>query len=262
MAKEIIFPRFRADKARERNVLGSKISEARRAEKLTQAELALRLRDYGVTVQTPAISKWESGESVPGAYQLLALCHALNVRQGLAFFTGRLSAPAEPLNAEGRRLLRHYREYLESQDRYLAASWEPKTVRVRLSTLPASAGTGDFLSEGEYEWVDFPESVVPRGTDFAVRVHGNSMEPAYRDGQIVFFERCDRLSPGEVGLFAYEGQGYIKLYDERPPAGEELEDCLDSYGVVHPRASLVSLNPDYPPVEVSSPLTVFGRALN
>ena len=257
------FPvRYRADLARERNALGKKIGEARRARNLTQAELSALLKDYGVSVQTPAVHKWESGETVPGAYQLLALCHALEIRQGLAFFTGRVDVPADPLNAEGRRMLRHYRGYLESQERYLAPLREPATVRVRLSALPASAGTGDFLADGDYEWVDFPESVVPRGTDFAVRVHGNSMEPAYRDGQIVFFERCERLDPGDIGLFAYEGQGYIKLYAEQAPAGDEIEDYLDSCGVVHPRASLVSLNPDYPPIQVSSPLTVFGRALN
>ena len=262
MSGQIISACFRADSARERNVLGRKIGEARRAAKLTQGELALRLRDFGVSVQTPAVNKWESGETVPNAYQLLALCHALDIRQGLAFFTGRVTAPAEPLNTEGRRLLKHYRGYLESQDKYLSRTSAPAAVRVRLSALPASAGTGDFLSEGEYEWVEFPESVVPRGTDFAVRVHGNSMEPAYRDGQIVFFEQCDRLDPGEIGLFAYEGQGYIKLYAESMPDSAEIENYMDSYGIVHPRVSLVSLNPDYPPVEVSSPLTVFGRALN
>ena len=253
---------YRADLAREKNALGKKISEARRARNLTQAELSALLKDYGVHVQTPAVNKWESGETVPGAYQLLALCHALDIRRGLEFFTGRLASPADPLNAEGRRMLKHYRGYLESQERYLTPLREPAVIRVRLSTLPASAGTGDFLSEGEYEWMDFPESVVPRGTDFAVRVHGDSMEPAYQDGQIVFFERCDRLDPGEVGLFAYEGQGYIKLYPEHAPGDGEQEQYLDSYGAVHPRAALVSLNPAYAPIEVAAPLTVFGRALN
>ena len=224
MADSILSSRYRADLARERNALGKKISEARRARRLTQAELARLLGDYGVRVQAPAVNKWESGETVPGAYQLLALCHALDIRQGLAFFTGALCAPADPLNAEGRRLLKHYRAYLESQDRYLSPAREPAVIRVRLSALPASAGTGDFLSEGGFEWVEFPASIVPPGTDFAVRVHGDSMEPAYRDGQIVFFGQCDRLNPGEIGLFTYEGQGYIKLYRETFPEGEEIED--------------------------------------
>ena len=262
MARNDIPARYRADLARERNTLGRRIGEARRARGLTQAELSKLLRDYGVSVQTPAVNKWESGETVPNAYQLLALCHALDIRQGLSFFAGPVSGPADPLNREGRRMLRQYRSFLESQDRYLTPLREPAVIRVRLSTLPASAGTGDFLSEGGYEWVEFPESVVPRGTDFAVRVHGNSMEPAYRDGQVVFFERAERLEPGEIGLFAYEGQGYIKLYAESAPEGDEIEEYLDSCGVVHPRASLVSLNPDYPPIRVSAPLTVFGRALN
>lgn len=262
MRKNGVSVGYRADLARERNALGKRIREARLARRLTQGELSSLLASYGVSVQTPAVNKWESGETVPNGYQLLALCHALDIREGLAFFTGNVAAPADRLNAEGRRMLKYYRNYLECQERYLTPVEKPAFVRVRLSALPASAGTGDFLADGEYEWVDFPETVVPRATDFAVRVHGNSMEPAYKDGQVVFFEKCGRLDPGDVGLFAYEGQGYIKLYAEHTPSGDEIEDYTDSLGVVHPRVTLVSLNPDYPPIEVSSPLTVFGRALN
>ena len=43
------FPtRYRADLAREKNTLGRKIAEARRARKLTQAELSALLKDYGI----------------------------------------------------------------------------------------------------------------------------------------------------------------------------------------------------------------------
>ena len=130
MHRTALSARYQADLARERNTLGVRISEARRARKLTQAELSALLKDYGVSVQTPAVNKWESGESVPNAYQLLALCHALDIRQGLAFFTGRLTVPADPLNAEGRRMLRHYRSYLESQEKYLTPLREPAVIRV------------------------------------------------------------------------------------------------------------------------------------
>ena len=260
--KTLVSAGYRADRARARNAVGERLARARRARQMTQADLARALAAFGVRVQTPAVSKWESGETVPNAYQLLALCHALGLRQGLGFFSGEVSPPADPLNAEGRRLLKHYRGYLESQPRYQAVLREPQMLRVRLSSLPASAGYGDFLSEGSFEWAEFPASLVPRGTDFAVRVHGDSMEPLYQDGQIVFFERCDRLDPGEVGLFGYEGQGYIKLYREEAPSAAQLEDYLDSCGVVHPRATLVSLNPAYAPMEITAPLKVFGRALS
>lgn len=43
------------------------------------------------------------------------------------------------------------------------------------------------------------------------------MEPVYHDGQIVWVERCETLSIGQVGVFVYDGEGYLKSYGEREP---------------------------------------------
>ena len=74
--------RYDAEKARERNEIGARLTEARRALRMTQGELAAALGLRGVRVQTAAVSKWEKGDSVPNAYQLAAACDAL----GMALF--------------------------------------------------------------------------------------------------------------------------------------------------------------------------------
>ena len=76
-----------------------------------------------------------------------------------------------------------------------------------VSNLSVSAGTGSFLDEGSFERVSFPVTSVPQGADFSVRVSGDSMEPVYHDGQIIWVKRCDRVNPGEVGVFIYDGEG-------------------------------------------------------
>ena len=131
-----------------------------------------------------------------------------------------------------------------------------------VSYLPASAGTGVFLDEENFETVSFPEASVPERADFGVRVSGDSMEPVYRDGQIVWVQRCSRLRPGEVGVFLYDGEGYLKVYGEQPP--EDPERFTDSGGTVHMQPVLLSYNEAYAP-KVVSPDCVFavaGRVLN
>jgi phage repressor protein C with HTH and peptisase S24 domain len=77
------------------------------------------------------------------------------------------------------------------------------------SLLPASAGTGVFLDENSYELVTVG-SEVPRSADYGVPVSGDSMEPDYPDGCTAWIEPSVDLRVGEVGLFLYNGNGYIK----------------------------------------------------
>lgn len=74
-------------------------------------------------------------------------------------------------------------------------------IEMPVSTLAVSAGTGKFLDENQFEMIRFPKSAVPVEADFGVRVNGDSMEPVYHDGQIVWVEKTDTLRPGEVGVF-------------------------------------------------------------
>ena len=146
--------RYDAEKARERNEIGGRAAEARRALGMTQGEVAEALACRGVRVQTAAVSKWEKGDSVPNAYQLAALCDVLR----LPMFAD------ERLNEEGRRLLAGYRGYLESLPAYRRRPAYPgTTVEMNVSTLPASAGFGEALDNNLIERRNFPASSVPAG---------------------------------------------------------------------------------------------------
>ena len=247
--------RYDAEKARERNEIGGRAAEARRALGMTQGEVAEALASRGVRVQTAAVSKWEKGDSVPNAYQLAALCDVLR----LPMFAD------ERLNEEGRRLLAGYRGYLESLPAYRRRPAYPgTTVEMNVSTLPASAGFGEALDNNLFERRNFPASSVPAGASFAVRVSGDSMEPVLHDGQYAWVEECTRLNPGEVGLFVVDGEGFIKVYDEQEPEGDDAEDFTDSEGIRHPQPVLVSCNEDYAPKVIGAGMNfrIVGRVLN
>ena len=121
-----------------------------------------------------------------------------------------------------------------------------------------------FSDEGSFEMIEVPESSVPVGAKFGVRVRGDSMEPIYQDHQLVWIQKCNTLRPGEVGLFIFDGCGYVKAYSERVPDGEELEAYTDSNGVLHKQAVLISYNKNYEPKVVKPDIEfkICGRVLS
>ena len=252
---------------RDENVIGQQIQAAREAHGLSITALTERLSQYGITAQRSSISRWETGETVPNAYQLLAVCHALNIEDGINYFTRE--PKREPvLNNEGLGKLAEYKELLILSGKYkptpLPTKGKIKYITKKVSMLPVSAGTGEFLSDDSFEEVSFPASAVPEEADFGIRVSGDSMEPVYHDGQTVWVQQCECLYPGEVGIFEYDGNGYLKLYDEQEPDENNQEYFLTSDGTLRMQPVLVSYNEKYKPIVVS-PHTFFrvaGRVLN
>lgn len=66
-----------------------------------------------------------------------------------------------------------------------SATVVPFTRQIKLFDIPVSAGAGRFLDSDAYELIDIG-SEVPDSADFGLRISGNSMEPEYIDGQIVW----------------------------------------------------------------------------
>ena len=97
----------------------------------------------------------------------------------------------------------------------------------------------------DYDTVEVGDEVSPN-VDFGVRIAGDSMEPRFVHGQIVWVHRQETLRSGEIGVFLYNGAGYCKRF-ERVPG----------------RVELVSLNPRYAPIRVAEgdELRVFGRVV-
>ena len=256
-------PRYNVDDERNRNIIGRRIAEARKAKKLTLIAFGELLSEYGVRVQRSAINKWEMGENVPNAYQLLAICQALDIEDELPFFMSCCKRAA--LNAEGQEKLRDYRDLLIASGLYRCIP-EPEDIRwveMPVSRLAASAGTGSYLDEGSFETLRVPAADVPKGAVFGVRVSGDSMEPVYHDGEIVWVQPCDRLRVGEVGIFTYDGEGYIKLYGTQMPDERNREAYLRSDGSVAPQPVLISYNAQYPPrvVHPDMGFQIVGRVL-
>lgn len=71
----------------------------------------------------------------------------------------------------------------------------------------ASAGTGQYLNDVQVETIELP---VDYDADFVIPVYGDSMEPEYHSGDYVFVKLSIDLSDGDIGVFEYYGDAYIK----------------------------------------------------
>lgn len=87
---------------------------------------------------------------------------------------------------------------------------------------------------------------VPETADFGIRISGDSMEPRFINGQIVWVEQTKQLNNGDIGIFFLDGNAYCK----------KLQESADS-------TSLISLNTKYAPIVISetSSFYTFGRVV-
>ncbi len=114
--------------------------------------------------------------------------------------------------------------------------------QICLYDMPVSAGTGVYLTDMDSTVINIPDTPQSAGADFALRINGNSMEPKYRNGDILLCEECDTLEFGELGIFILDGDGYFKRFE-----GDRL----------------ISLNPEYSPILLSNfeEVTCCGRVV-
>lgn len=261
-------PFYNAEQERRENIIGQRIQEVRKAHGVSLEGLGYLLSQYGIDMKQTGIGRWESGTVIPNAYQLMALSHIFQIEDPKTFFT-ESPTDADALNEEGLRKVREYKEDLIASGKYrpapapAAGSNVLKFREMPMSLLPVSAGPGAFLDENNFELRRFPADEIPDGAEFAIRISGDSMEPVYSSGQIIWVQLCKQLRPGEVGIFEYDGNGYVKMYDEQYPEETFLDEYTTSDGQVLPQPVLVSYNEAYAPrpVNPNTSFSVIGKVL-
>ncbi len=99
--------------------------------------------------------------------------------------------------------------------------------QIPLYALPVSAGPGEYLDDSRAEQITIPDNDKTAEADFALRISGNSMEPRYRDGDVLLVQNCDSVEPGEAAIFVLDGNGYFKIF-----GGDRLISLNPEYGEI------------------------------
>lgn len=224
--------------------IGQKIKDFRKLAGMTQTDLAQRLE---TTKQT--ISRYEKGDRKPGQDTLFELTDIFKVSID-DFFPPTIPTTApnslieqisdkvvQLTEPNQKSVLRYSSELLDKQN---TVTYSKNTVNELQATYhtynyydqPASVGTGQYLNDVKVETIELPIEV---DADFVVPIYGDSMEPEYHSGDYIFVKLSVDLSDGDIGVFAYNGDAYIK-----------------QLRITDQGAYLHSLNPDYDNIPITA----------
>lgn len=104
----------------------------------------------------------------------------------------------------------------------------------------AAAGKNFDLYDIIERTKEYPLNDLNRHADFVIGVSGDSMEPTFYDGDIVYVEKTTEINIGDIGIFQKDGCLYIK------EAGEQ---------------GLISHNPKYGPMIDDGDVRCIGKVL-
>ncbi len=199
-------------------VICKRVRYYRTLRKMEQKALA---KELGITAN--AVSNWEQGRSRPDVALIPELCRILNVSfyeiYGLA--DPRKYSASEIQHMETYRKLKPGNRGLVdslmgNMLRLQNAENTPNLIRLPFFDKPLAAGIGDPTEfEGLSEEIYLYESDEFRRADYVFRVNGDSMEPEYRNRDLVLVERVPsgmKLQEGEIGAFVVGNEMYIKEY--------------------------------------------------
>lgn len=204
---------------------GDRLRERREQLNMSRAELAKAL---GVSVSS--VGNYETGISTPKEDILLRLFDTLNTDPN-SLYRDHFRSGAATLTADERGLLDEYRalsavgrDTVRSVIGALSAYRDEiertrpiaEARRIPLYCSPAAAGYAAPAFGEDFDYIAV-EGEVPPAAEFAVRIQGDSMEPAIADGSVAYVNR-DGLKSGDVGIFCVDGSMVCKQY-YRDPAG-------------------------------------------
>lgn len=213
----------------------SKLSENiklyRKASGLTQKELAKKLN-----VAPTAISAWEVDRNKPLMDNIEKMSEIFHIKksellgdtlielsQSISQATQEASDELlEELTANYTRLDLKRRERLVVASDELVKEQIAEQTDIADNIIPfraeklfdyeyydqaASAGTGQYLGDVAKETIQLPIDV---DADFVIPIHGDSMEPDYHEGDLIFVELTLNLADGDIGIISLDGEVYIK----------------------------------------------------
>ena len=197
--------------------IGAKIKEFRLKRNLTQKELAKL-----VSVGDTTIANYEKGFRSPKKDTMFDLANAFNIsiddlfppiQNSSSSNTSQIQSIYDELTPLRQNKVLNYAESQLKEQRNEEETKENEVSEsIQLYSYdyydhPASAGTGQYLNDVRVERIELPVDI---DADFVIPIKGDSMEPDYHDGDLVFIQTSVDLNDGVIGVFNYNGDAYIK----------------------------------------------------
>lgn len=244
------------------STMGERIKTSREAKNLLQSQLAklIDVKSAGV------ISNWEKDVSKPDANKIVRLCRALDIslsylldyhgaEESLCFSTNEIEhiKKYRSLDQRGQEMVKEALDReIERVQEIQVRDEQIKQLKERVKVAEsqgmdihrypylrkiACAGTGFLFDDIPTDTIDVPYMY---GADCIIGVNGNSMEPTYYDGDLLYVRKTNKLQYGDIGIFVYAGECLVK-------------EC-GRYG-------LISHNPEYPNIPGNEDIRIVGEVI-
>lgn len=198
-------------------VIGENIKQYRLQNGWTQQELGTK-----IGISKNAIGNYEKGFRSPKKDTMFDLANAFNIsiddlfppiQKDSSSPTSSIQTIYDELNPPRQvKVLNYAKRQLNEQKNEEETKENEVSEVIQLYSYdyydhPASAGTGQYLNDVRVERIELPVDV---DADFVIPIKGDSMEPDYQDGDLVFIQTSVDLNNGVIGVFNYNGDAYIK----------------------------------------------------
>lgn len=191
-------------------VIGENIKRYRLQNGWTQQELGAK-----IGISKNAIGNYEKGFRSPKKDTMFDLANAFNIsiddlfppiKNDSSSNVSQIQSIYDELNPPRQvKVLNYAKMQLNEQENEVSEAIQ--LYSYDYYDHPASAGTGQYLNDVRVERIELPVDI---DADFVIPIKGDSMEPDYHDGDLVFIQTSVDLNDGVIGVFNYNGDAYIK----------------------------------------------------
>ncbi len=195
------------------------------------------------------IGYWRKGDKLPGAENLLTLANYFSTSVDYLLTGEHNCLQSGLLNDDEQELLSYFNK-LSDKDKgrilgnaqALSGALEKpseetqNTIFIECYLLPVSAGTGIYLDNCDREMLEVEETDLTLEANFALRVSGDSMEPDFKNKDVLLVRSQPTVEIGQIGIFILDGEGFVKEFGG---------DCLISHNKKYENIKLEKYNEIY-----------------
>lgn len=180
------------------DTLGKRIRILRERKNWTQTELS---QELGMKTYT-TVSKWESDENFPKGKDLKKLAELFGVSSDYLLGLSTVSKQDDISTIYNQLVPPRQEKVYDFAERQL----EEQNRKV-VPLFGTTAANPTELSYGDINMEDTIEINVPKKAECALVVKGDSMEPEYQNGDIVFYKSQPAVENGEMAIVEIDGDG-------------------------------------------------------
>lgn len=190
------------------------LKQLRKTSSFSANDVVKQLKEYGIDISAKTLYGYESGLSMPNADIFIALCRIYKCENPLDIYgSSAINSKEANLLDKYRDLDDHGRELVDlvldkEHDRCIAMEDRPAALRIYTYMRKiAAAGNGFYFDDIPTETIEAP---YMEGADFIIGVSGDSMEPTYHDGDLLYVQKSHLVRTGEIGIFMINNECFVK----------------------------------------------------